>query len=514
MMDSSKRRALIGSTVSVTLMIFISKAIGFVREMIMANYFGADRVTDAYNSAYSLFYLPVLLFSSCITSTLVPLYLRSEREHGKSGSRHFSANTLTLFSLAAFAVSAFMFLLARPLVKLVYPGFYGEKLDLAVTLTRIMMPALVFFVAALVLSSLLNAQEKYVAAQLTGLPLSFSEIAAAVFLSKHYGIYPQAWGVLAAGILQIIVLFPFFRDKSHFKPTFDPKNVVFRRMLVLAVPALLSMAVNELNHMVDRMLASGLNDGDISAMSYAFKLIMFIMGVLVVPLTTVSFSKMAKQAICSDPTVVIPQVRESIRMLLMAALPIVMIAAVESQHIIRFAYGRGAFSEENVRVTGTVFLCYVVGVPFFGLRDLINRVYHAFEDTATPMYIAAVSVAVNICLNLILRPIMGVYGLALATGIAAFIGVILLFVRLRKKVIGIFDKRFVLELLRTSCMTIPVLAVALVLSRVIPQAYGTWRVFIRLALISVASISVYAATLLFADRQRLNRLISRLLKKR
>ena len=182
-------------------------------------------------------------------------------------------------------------------------------------------------------------------------------------------------GVLAAGILQIVVLVPFFKGSLRYKPTFDPKDVFFRRMLVLAVPALLSMAVNELNHMVDRMLASGLNDGDISAMSYAFKLIMFIMGVLVVPLTTVSFSKMARQSIANDPSLAIPQVRESIKLLLTAALPIVLIAAVESRHIIRFAYGRGAFSEDSVIVTGKVFLCYVVGVPFFGLRDLTNRVY-------------------------------------------------------------------------------------------------------------------------------------------
>ncbi|MBQ4450836.1 MAG: murein biosynthesis integral membrane protein MurJ [Clostridia bacterium] len=513
-MESSKRRALIGSTMSVTLIIFISKAIGFIREMIMANYFGADSITDAYNSAYSLFYLPVLLFSSCITSTLVPLYLRSERELGNEGARRFSANTITLFSLAALAVSLVMFVLSRPLVKLVYPGFSGEKLELAVTLTRIMMPALIFFVAGLVLSSLLNAKEKYVAAQLTGLPLSFAEIAAAIFLSKRYGIYPQAWGVLAAGILQIVVLVPFFKGSLRYKPTFDPKDVFFRRMLVLAVPALLSMAVNELNHMVDRMLASGLNDGDISAMSYAFKPIMFIMGVLVVPLTTVSFSKMARQSIANDPSLAIPQVRESIKLLLTAALPIVLIAAVESRHIIRFAYGRGAFSEDSVIVTGKVFLCYVVGVPFFGLRDLTNRVYHAFEDTATPMYIAAISVAVNIALNLLLRPLMGVYGLALATGIAAFVGVILLFVKLKKKVSGLFGKDFVLELMRIAAMSLPVLAAALLLSRILPEAYGTGRVFLRLALISLISLGVYAALLLLADKKRLQSVISRLLKKR
>ena len=507
---SKKSSGLVSSAFYVTLIILFSKGIGFVREMIMAAVFGADHVTDAYNSAYSLFYIPVLLFSSCITSTLVPQYMRCQREIGTDGANRFSSNALTLFSIGGLVISAMMFLLAKPLVRLVYPGFLGEKFDLTVTLTRIMLPALVFFVAGLVLSSILNAREKFVAAQLTGLPLSIAEISAALFLSEKYGIHAQAWGVIAAGVLQIVILFPFLRGSFTYTPTVDLKDRYLKRLLVLAVPAVLSMAVNELNHMVDRMLASGLNDGDITAMTYAFKLIMFMMGVLVVPLTTVSFSKMARQAIRDDPAQVIPQVRESIQLLLTAMLPLVLICAVENQHIIRFAYGRGRFTEQNVYVTGYVFLFYVVGVPFFGLRDLLNRVYHAFEDTKTPMYIAVISVVINICMNLILKRLMGVNGLALATGIAALAGVILLFYNLRRKISGLFDRHFALQLLRLALSCAPMLLFTLWLSRAYPEAFGTGRVFLRLAVITLSSLIVYVLTLLLTDRKRALSLIKQL----
>ena len=149
---------LVSSAFYVTLIILFSKAIGFVREMIMAAVFGANSVTDAYNSAYSLFYLPVLLFSSCITSTLVPQYMRCRSELGQSGADRFSSNALTLFTLAALVISGLMFVLARPLVHLVYPGFHGKKLELTVTLTRVMLPALVFFVAGLVRASSTRAK--------------------------------------------------------------------------------------------------------------------------------------------------------------------------------------------------------------------------------------------------------------------------------------------------------------------------------------------------------------------
>ena len=499
-MSQKRSASLLSSTLSVTLIILFSKAVGFVREMIMAAYFGADIVTDSYNAAYSLFYLPVLLFSSCITSTLVPQYIRCERDAGIKQANRFASNSLTVFCVAALAVSLIMFFLSDTLVALVYPGFNPLAHKDAVSLTRIMLPALVFFTAGLVLSSLLNAREKYVAAQLTGLPLSVAEITLAVLLSRKYGIVTQAWGVILAGFLQIIILIPFLGGLK-LRPYFNFNDKYLKKVLILALPAVLAMAVNELNHMVDRMLASGLRPGDISAMSYAFKLIMFMMGVLVVPLTTVSFSKLSKTSAKNDPESVIPMVRSSMSMLLMWVLPIVIIAGAQHMHIIRFAYGRGRFVEENVRVTGLVFLCYVAGLPFFGLRDLTNRVYHAFEDTKTPMFISVASVVLNI-LNLILRKLMGVYGLALATVFAALFGVVLLFSLLGRHVTGVFDRSFIMEMVRTLLLNIPLALAAFGLDALIPPAFGTLRVFLRLALVSVCCLAVYILCILLLGGKR------------
>ena len=516
---SANRKQMLRSTMGATLFILISKGIGFIREMIMADIFGANALTDAYNSAYSLFYLPVLLFSSCISSTLVPEYLRCEHELGDRKASRFASNTLNLFSLTALILSIIMMLFADGLVSVVYPGFDPETHALTVKLSRVMFPALMFFTAGLVLSSLLNAKERFIAAQLTGIPLSAAEITAALFFSKKYGIDAQAWAVIASGILQVLVLFPFLKGLIRFSAVLDTKDSYFRRLIKLAGPAVLAMAVNELNHMIDRMLASGLNGGDISAMTYAFKLIMFMMGVLVVPLTTVSFSQLSKDALHENgQTLVIPQVRESIKMLLTALLPLVIISAIESRHMMRFAYGRGAFTEENVRVTGTVFLFYVVGLPFFGVRDLLNRVYHAFEDTKTPMVIAMISMAVNIVLNLILRKLMGVNGLAFATGIAALVGVILLFALLRRKVKGMFDRKFVLDLMKLVLCNVPMFIVCFIMSRLIPETYGTLYVFLRLAAIAVVSLGVYAVMLFMTNKALalavVNRVFSRFIRRK
>lgn len=510
---TQKRDKLVSQTMAVTLIILVSKGVGFIREMIMAYYFGRDWITDAYNSAYSLFYLPVLLFSSCITSTLVPLYMEKENALGRDGANRFINNTLNVFLFFSLIISVLMMIFAPGLVSIVYPGFSGECFDLATALSKIMYPALIFFVAGIVLSTLLNAQEHYIAAQLTGLPLSFALIFAAVFFSDSYGIHAQAWGVVAAGVLQIVILCPALRKNYRYRFSLNVSDPDFKRLMILAVPALLSMAVNELNHMIDRMLASTLNAGDISAMTYAFKLITFMIGVLVVPLTTISFSKMSKDAVRKDASAIIPHVHKSLSLLLFAILPIVMVAAVLSNDVIRLAYGRGQFDEESVRITGMVFMFYVVGVPFFGTRDLLNRVFHSLKDTKTPMIIAAVSMAANILLNLILRNIMGVNGLAFATAVAALLGVVLLFVTLSKRIKNVFSKPFLLEMSKIALASVFALVSSICLDFVYPVSLSTLGTLARLIVISGASLAIYLLACLLLRVQMVKGFIT-ILKRR
>lgn len=517
-MSENSKRKLLGATASVTLVVFFSKVVGFLREMIMAYVFGANADTDAYNSAYSLFYLPVLLFSSWITTSMVPQYARAREELDERGLNRFTSNALSAFCLLSLAISALMFLAASPLVRLVYPGFSGEKLELTVTLTRVMLPALVFFIASLVFTSVLNARGRFVAAQTTGFPLSVAEIFAAMVLAKKYGINAQAWSVIAAGILQCVILIPFLRGVFSYSPTLDLKDARFKRLIVLGIPAMLSMAVTELNHMIDRVFASGLNDGDITAMTYSFRPIMVMLGVLTVPLTTVSFTRMSVQSARSDTDGLRTQIRTNIKLMLALVLPLAIIAAVQSQNIIRLAYGRGSFSDRNVYVTGLVFMFYVVGLPFLALRDLTNRVYHAFEATRITLVYSIISVAVNVVLNLLLRKRMGINGLALATGISAFVNVVLLFTGLSKELPHVLTLSFLRELVPILLAGGAVLGSCLYLSRLLDQFYstasGTWNVFLRLCEVTVTCLGIDAVFLMiFGEKDIIKTILKRIKKK-
>ena len=168
------------TTLVLTLVIFLSKAFGFVRESIIAAYFGTGMEADAYTAAYGIYYVPILLFGSCISSTLIPLYVDLRSKRSPLHADRLASNALNLFAAFGLIVAAAMFLFADPILSLLYHGFDVEKHALTVELMRIMLPGLGFAIAALVLLNLLNAQERFTAAQLTGFPLSVCTICGAV----------------------------------------------------------------------------------------------------------------------------------------------------------------------------------------------------------------------------------------------------------------------------------------------------------------------------------------------
>ena len=498
----AKEKSLLKTTAAVTLIIFISKAGGFLREIIMTAYYGAGSDMDAYNMAYSLFYVPVLLFNSCITSTLVPLYVKLSGEGPRSRLSDFASRVINLFALFGLAVSALMFAAARPLVALTAQGFAPDKQALTVALLRYMLPSLAFVVASIVLSSILNARQNYTAAQLTGFPLTITLIAFTIIFSHTAGVTALAWGVLISGVLQVVVLLPLMRGSMRYRLTFDPSDQMFRRMMALAGPAVLSMAVNELNHMIDKVLASGLPDGHLSCMGLAFRLITFLTGVVLVPLETINFSRMSIRTASHDEHGVGAIVMQSAELVALIILPVIAIGAILSPDVIRLAYMRGRFGEESVAPAAIALRFYIIGVYSYGMRDILNRAFHACQDTRTPMLNSVVTMGLNVVLNIILVRVMGVGGLALATSISATVGVVFLLGLLRRKIGRLGGRDTMLQLGRIALATVAAAGACLLLDRVMPTARSAAQSLGRLVVITGASVIVYmGCALLLRVRQ-------------
>ncbi|MCQ2437365.1 MAG: murein biosynthesis integral membrane protein MurJ [Clostridia bacterium] len=487
----AKKDKLLTGTLLVTLVIMLSKGVGFVRDIVTTAYFGRTMANDAYVSAYSLFYLPVLLFNSCISATLIPLYSDERAQKGLDKANRFASNAINLFAIASILVSVVMIALTGPIVGLVYNGFDAEKAALTAKLTRIMTAALVFNVTSISLASLLNAMEKYIAAQLTGFPLSICVMIACFAFSGKMGIEAVAWGVFAANICQLLVLLPFLRGGFKYSLHVDAKDEKIRRLVILALPALLSMGISELNHMIDHALASTLPGGTMTSLTSAYRLVTFLQGIMIVPLTTIMFSKMSKRVAEKDDRGALQMLLKSMTTLAVVVLPVVAIGAIMASDVIQFAYQRGAFTMEDVAATAGVLAFYVIGIPAFGMRDFLSRMFHALKDTKTPFKVACVVVATNIVLNFILRALMGANGLALATSVAGYTGATIMLILLRKRFGRLGFKEVAKELIKIVIATAACAVVCFVMNRVLPAADSTIRVFVRLAISAAASGVVY-----------------------
>ena len=487
----ARKNRLLQTTMLVTLTIIASKAVGFLREMVAAHYFGTQPEYDAYVAAYALFYIPVLLLNSCITSTLVPMYTEARARRGLARADRFASNAINIMALIALGVTVLMLLLAGPLVRIVYSGYEPWKAQLTAELVRVMVLTLAFNITSISLASLLNAQEKYIAAQITGFPLSFAIILAAALFARTYGVRALAWGVFAANILQTLVLVPFMRGWFNYRLIVDFRDRRFRHLLALAGPAVLSMAVSELNHMVDQWRASYGNAGDVSALSYGYKVITLLTGVVIVPLTTIMFSRMSRMVAENDRRGILGIVRRSTVTIAMVMTPIIAICAVGNQDVIKALYLGGQFDLESAAVTAGVFLFYVIGVLGFGLRDLLNRTFHAMQDTRTTMYVSAGIVVANVILNSIFHALMGVRGLALATTISGTGGMLVLFYLLRRRLRRLGMKRIVPDMAKIFLASGLTALAAWGVGSLMPAAENRMFAILRMLAMGGAGLGVY-----------------------
>ena len=249
-------------------------------------------------------------------------------------------------------------------------------------------------------------------------------------------------------------------------------------------------------------------------MSYAYKLITFLLGVLMVPLTTIMFSRMSRQAAAKNRDGVLASLRSSILLISLVALPIIAVGMTMANDVVKMIYMRGNSNLESVKLTGSILMFYLIGVLGFGFRDFMNRTFHALQDTKTPFKVACLVVGSNIVLNFILRSLMGANGLALATSISGFVGCAVLIILLRKRFGHIGFRSVMKELVKIVVATAVCAVVCVFMNRIVPEAIGTLRVFGRLALCAGASLIVYAICCLVLKVKTLTGLASSLLRRK
>ncbi|WP_444685514.1 murein biosynthesis integral membrane protein MurJ [Alkalicoccus luteus] len=429
------------------LLTIFSKVIGFLRDVTLAYFYGASGVSDAYLIALTV---PVVLFgvvAKGISTGYIPMYSRIEQRLGQQGAIIFTNNLINVLLLfcAVLILSGIVF--AEQIVIVFASGFEGATLELAVELTRITLFGILFTVFIRILSAYLNYQKLFAVPNLLGIPMSLTVIASIMLSAAREEPVLLAYGFTAGLALQWVILLIFSKFKKFiWRPVLNVKDQDLKNMLLLAGPVIIGSSVHQINKLVDRTLASQVAVGGVSALNYAHTLTNFVHGVFVISITTVMFPSVSKMASKGSMNQFRYTLHQSMTGVMMLTVPAAAGVLVLSEPIVRLLFGRGAFDSTAVMMTSGAFFFYAFGMVGTGLRVVLSQGFYALQDTRTPMINAAVSMGLNIVLNFMLAPLMGISGLALASSISALFCACLLFIQIRSRTGPLPYKLFIASL--------------------------------------------------------------------
>ena len=417
---------------------FVSRILGYVRDMIIARGFGAGSAADAFFVAFRIPNMArELLGEGALSAAFIPVFSETLAKRGRPSAFRLAATAFWTVALILVGTCAIGIWIAPGLVQLIAPGFAREpeKLLLTIGLTRTMFPYLFFIGLTALMMGVLNSLGHFAAPAFSPALLNMSIILSVLFLGPHLEapVYALAYGVLAGGCLQLLLQFiPAVRHGVSLMQTGEWRDPALARIGRLMGPGVAGLAITQLNIFVTTLLASFLVEGSVSYLYYAFRLVHLPIGLIGVAVATVVFPTMAAAAARHSAEDVRNTLVFALRITFFLTLPALLGLAIFRDFIIQLLFQRGEFTQAMTTATAQVLLGYCIGLCFFVANRVVVPAFHAFQDTATPVKAGAISVAGNIFFCLLLMGPFGAAGLAVATSLAAVLNFFALMFFLRK----------------------------------------------------------------------------------
>ncbi len=416
---------------------FLSRIFGFIRDMVVAQLFGAGLATDAFFVAFRIpNLLRRLVGEGSLTSSFIPVYTEYLRQRPKEESDRLVQASFSILAAALAAVTVLGIIFSPWIVKLMAYGFSQdpEKFRLTVLLNRVMFPYIFFIGLVALAMGVLNAWKHFAAPALAPVLLNISIIGCALSLPGllRDPILALAVGVIVGGVAQFAFQIPFMRRRGisfRIRLTMDHPGV--RRVAALMGPSVLGLGVTQLNVLVSTFLASYLPEGSVSYLYYADRLLEFPMGIFAIAIATAVLPTLSDYAAQRNMQGLKDTVAFALRLVFFMTLPAMVGLIVLRHPILHLLFRRGAFTAASVEMTAQALLCYAVGLAAFAGVRIIVPAFYALQDTKTPVKVAFLALLANAFCGAVLMFPLRHAGLALATTLAAAINFIVLLLILK-----------------------------------------------------------------------------------
>jgi len=478
----------------------ISRILGFIRDMIIAWFFGAGLLSDAFFVAFRLPNLFRRLFGEgSLTVAFIPVFSEHISKYGKEEAFLLAKSAVRMLSVIL-AITAIIGIITAPgIVQIMAPGFTGAKFSTTVTLTRIMFPY-IFFICLVALSmGILNVLGHFAAPALAPVLLNLSIIAAVLFISPALSepVIGLAFGVIIGGILQLLLQLPFLIQKGFY---FWQKAGIYhpglKKIGKMMLPAVFGAAVYQINMLISTLLASFLAEGSVSYLYYADRLVQFPLGIFAISMSVAILPSLSRQAESRDMHALTDTFSYAIKLIFFITIPAMTGLIVLRQPIVALLFERGAFDPVSTRLTADALLYFSLGLWAFSAVRIVVSTFYALQDTKTPVKIASISVFANIVLCLALMKPLAHAGLALAASLSSMTNFILLILALRNK-LGALGGKKIIESIAKSVVCSLVMGFVLQGFICLCDIADTSCIFDRLWVVSAGvfiGISVYVLT--------------------
>ena len=430
----------------------ISRLLGYLRDILIAVFLGTGALADAFFVAFRIPNTFRRLFSEgTFNAAFVPSY-SSELVKGKKKSNYFANNIFNLLFLALFFLVLIVQIFMPAFVSMIAPGFIDDvdKMNLAIYLTRITFPFLLFICIASFFAAILNSHNKFAAAAAAPIILNIILIII-LFFSKSIGdvlVYYLSYGVSLAGLLQLLFLYKlvgkFYSLKFNFKIKADKKVKIFFKKLL---PSIFASGVTQINILVGTIIAS-FQTSAVSYLYYADRIYQINLAIAGIAIGIVILPQLSKHIQSKKKNKILLIQNKALELSLFLCLPASVALILGSEQIVSALFGYGSFDEVSVKNSSKALYYFALGLPAFSLIKVFSSFFFANNNTKTPFYISLISVILNIIISIYYFSEMGFIIIPIATTISSWFNAFLLFVFLKNKNLFKFNKIFLVRFLK------------------------------------------------------------------
>jgi putative peptidoglycan lipid II flippase len=420
----------------------LSRVLGFLRDVIVAFALGAGPLADAFFVAFRVPNLLRRLFAEgSLTMAFVPVFTRVENEDGTDEAYVMARSVWVWLLIILLPLTLIALFFAEPLTTIIAPGFREDAAVFAATvdLVRICFPYIILVSGMALCMGVLNAKGHFLMPALGPVALNVVLIVSALS-GAWFGMsvpYALAWGVLIAGVVQVLMQIPPLKARGF--EWFGPVRLAHRGVVrtgKLMLPTVFGAAVYQINIVIGTILASFLAAGSISYLYYADRLVQFPLGIFGVAVSTAALPSLSAIAATGDMREFGDTLRSSLRLTMFISLPATAGLIALAEPLVSVLFGRGEFTPEAARATAWALIGYGAGLPAFALVRPLVSAFYALEDTRTPVLVAAASLLIYVATGLTLMWPLDHVGLALATTVSSWANGVMLAVLLRRRVAG------------------------------------------------------------------------------